>query len=60
MTAASRENEVVTLTTLDAMLEEDINMQSTVIVGNSTTFSWNNYMITPRGYRDKYQLDPTS
>lgn len=60
VTAASRENEVVTLTTLEDMLGEDINMQSTVIVGNSTTFSWNNYMITPRGYRDKYTLDSSS
>jgi len=60
VTAASRENEVVTLTTLESMLDEDINMQSTVIIGNSTTFSWNNYMITPRGYRDKYKLDSSS
>ncbi len=57
VTAASRENEVIRLTTLESMLEEDINMQSTVIIGNSTTFSWNGYMITPRGYRDKYKLD---
>jgi len=42
------------------MLEEDINMQSTVIIGNSTTFSWNGYMITPRGYRDKYKLERSS
>ena len=41
---------------LDKMLEEDINMQSTVIIGNSTTFSWNGYMITPRGYKEKYKL----
>ncbi len=57
VTAASRENEVIRLTTLEKMLDEDINMQSTVIIGNSTTFSWNGYMITPRGYKDKYTLD---
>ncbi len=56
VTAASRENEVVRLTTLGKMLEEEITMQSTVIIGNSTTFSWNGYMITPRGYTDKYTL----
>ncbi len=56
VTAASRENETICLTTLDRMLEEEINMQSTVIIGNSTTFSWNGYMITPRGYKDKYEL----
>lgn len=60
VTAASRENEVICLTTLEAMLDEDINMQSTVIVGNSTTFLWNDYMITPRGYRNKYELDSSS
>lgn len=56
VTAASRENESICLTTLDHMLENEINMQSTVIIGNSTTFSWNGYMITPRGYKDKYEL----
>lgn len=56
VTAASRDNETVCLTTLDHMLDAEINMQSTVIIGNSTTFSWNGYMITPRGYRDKYEL----
>lgn len=60
VTAASRENEIIRLTTLERMLEEDINMQSTIIVGNSTTFSWNGYMITPRGYRDKYKLDKSA
>jgi len=29
VTAASRENEVIRLTALESMLEEDINMQST-------------------------------
>lgn len=57
VTAASRENESICLTRLDRMTEEEITMQSTVIIGNSTTFTWNGYMITPRGYRDKYELD---
>ncbi|HIQ38125.1 MAG TPA: precorrin-3B C(17)-methyltransferase [Desulfocapsa sulfexigens] len=56
VTGASRDNEVIRLTSLEKMLEEEINMQSTVIIGNSTTFSWNGYMITPRGYKDKYKL----
>jgi precorrin-3B C17-methyltransferase len=60
VTAASRENEVIRITTLDKMLEEDINMQSTVIIGNSTTFSWNGYMITPRGYKEKYKLNKST
>lgn len=60
VTAASRATEVIRISSLAHMLEEDINMQSTVIIGNSTTFSWNGYMITPRGYRDKYTLDSHS
>ncbi len=48
--AAMRENENVIITNLKDMLNHDIDMQTTVIIGNSTTFSWNNLMITPRGY----------
>ena len=56
VSAAMRDDEVVTVTDLAGMLEADINMQSTVIIGNSTTFSWHGQMITPRGYKDKYAL----
>ena len=56
VTAATRDNEVVTVTTLDKMLDCEIGMQSTVIIGNSQTYTWKDLMITPRGYRDKYQL----
>lgn len=53
---ASRENESVVLATLDTMLDKDIGMQTTLIVGNSQTFVWNERMITPRGYSKKYGL----
>jgi precorrin-3B C17-methyltransferase / cobalt-factor III methyltransferase len=53
---AMRENETITLTDLGKMPEADISMQSTVIIGNSTTFTWQGRMITPRGYKDKYKL----
>ncbi len=56
VTAATRENEKIIITTLEKMLESDIGMQSTVIIGNSQTFSWNDLMITPRGYSKKYEL----
>jgi len=56
VTAATRENEKIVITTLEAMLEQEIGMQSTVIIGNSQTFTWKDLMITPRGYGDKYQL----
>lgn len=56
VTGATRENEVIILTTLANMLDCEINMQSTVIIGNSQTFVWKGKMITPRGYKDKYRL----
>ena len=56
VTAATRENERIVLTTLDKMLESEIDMQTTIIVGNSMTFSWQGFMVTPRGYAAKYTL----
>lgn len=56
VTGATRDNERIEITTLADMLSCDINMQSTVIVGNASTYIWNNLMITPRGYDRKYAL----
>ena len=56
VTAATRDNETLVVTTLEKMLENEITMQSTVIIGNSQTFAWKELMITPRGYSGKYQL----
>lgn len=56
VTAATREHENVVITNLQDMLEEEINMQSCVLIGNSATFTWRDKMITPRGYKDKYTL----
>lgn len=46
-----REGENYDITTLDKMLDYEINMFSTVIIGNSKTKVLNNKMITPRGYK---------
>lgn len=40
-----------TVSTLEKLPEEDVDMQSTVIIGNSNTYVAGGYMITPRGYR---------
>ncbi|MDG4476714.1 precorrin-3B C(17)-methyltransferase [Thiovibrio frasassiensis] len=56
VTAATRENERIVLTTLAKMLESEIDMQTTIIVGNSMTFAWQGFMVTPRGYAAKYAL----
>jgi cobalt-precorrin 5A hydrolase/precorrin-3B C17-methyltransferase len=47
---AMREQETVIVTDLANMQDSDIDMQTTVIIGNSKTFVWNNLMVTPRGY----------
>ncbi len=47
---AMRDHETVIVTDLGNMRDDDIDMQTTVIIGNSKTFRWNNLMITPRGY----------
>lgn len=48
---ASRRGEEVKITNLkDASLLKDIDMATTIIVGNSKTYVKNGYMITPRGY----------
>ncbi|MDI6744663.1 MAG: precorrin-3B C(17)-methyltransferase [Thermodesulfovibrionales bacterium] len=53
---AMREDEKVIISDLKNMLEHDIDMQTTVIIGNSQTFVWDNRMITPRGYEGKLKV----
>lgn len=48
---AAREGESVIITTLDKMLEHDIDMSTTIIIGNSSTFIFDGRIITPRGYK---------
>jgi cobalt-precorrin 5A hydrolase/precorrin-3B C17-methyltransferase len=54
--AAMREGERVVITNLKNMIEQEINMQTTVIIGNSQTFVWEGWMITPRGYENKFKI----
>jgi precorrin-3B C17-methyltransferase len=54
--SAYRDRQHIVMTTLGSMLEHDIGMLTTVIIGNSTTFMYDGKMITPRGYQRKYTL----
>ncbi|MGD8189573.1 precorrin-3B C(17)-methyltransferase [Brevibacillus ginsengisoli] len=54
--SAYRDRQKVELTTLEHMLDCEIGMLSTVIVGNTSTFVYDGKMITPRGYKRKYTL----
>jgi precorrin-3B C17-methyltransferase len=48
---AMRDSEKIVVDDLADMLKHDIDMQTTIIIGNSQTFSFDEYMITPRGYK---------
>ena len=52
--SAMRAREWTSLTTLADIPFDDVDMQSTLLVGNSTTYTWQGWMITPRGYLQKY------
>ncbi|MHB8809275.1 MAG: precorrin-3B C(17)-methyltransferase [Desulfobulbaceae bacterium] len=53
---AMREQEKVIVTDLANMRDADVDMQTTMIIGNSETFVWNDLLITPRGYENKFKI----
>ena len=48
--SAYRPDEQITLTTLEKLLETPIDMLTTVLIGNQSTRTHEDWMITPRGY----------
>ena len=54
--ASTRADETINITTIDRFDSALVDMQSTVIFGNSKSYIWKNKMVTPRGYLDKYDL----
>ncbi len=57
--SAYRDSQKVVLTNLKDMLDQEIGMLTTVLIGNSSTFFYDGLMITPRGYQRKYTLNQT-
>ena len=55
--SAFRAKQRIEFTTLDTMLDADIGMLSTVLIGNSNTYVKHGLMITPRGYANKYDVE---
>lgn len=55
--SAYRDMQQVVLTDLDNFLDYEIGMLTTVIIGSSNTFMFEGYMVTPRGYTNKYSFD---
>ncbi|MFO7753070.1 MAG: precorrin-3B C(17)-methyltransferase [Desulfobacteraceae bacterium] len=56
---AMRPDETVLVTTLGGLHEHNVNMLTTVFIGNSATYTYQDFMITPRGYSEKYSLGKT-
>lgn len=54
---ATRPGQQVQLTTLGRLHRAAVDMQSTVFVGNQTTYRFGDFLVTPRGYTRKYNLD---
>ena len=52
---AFREDQHVSITTLQSLEDciENVDMFTTVLIGNSTTYIHSNHMVTPRGYEKK-------
>ncbi len=53
---AMRKKQNIEIVTLDDMHTAEIDMQTTVFVGNSTSSQYLDFMYTPRGYAKKYQI----
>jgi precorrin-3B C17-methyltransferase len=47
----------VVLTDLAHLLEQEVGMTTTVIVGSTRSFAFEGFLVTPRGYGDKYERD---
>jgi len=56
---AFRESETIVMTDLDDLPNhsDTLGMISTVIIGNSSTYTYKDLMINPRGYKSKYNLE---
>ena len=55
-TNAYRQQQRVVITDLAHMLDYEVGMNTTIIIGNAITFTYNGRMVTPRGYHTKYNL----
>lgn len=52
--SAMRKDEMVTVVPLEELHKADVNMQTIVFIGNSKSYKYFDFMITPRGYDRKY------
>jgi precorrin-3B C17-methyltransferase len=55
--AAMRENQQVRITNLEDLHHEYVDMQTTVFIGSKTSSRYLDFMVTPRGYAKKYNIE---
>jgi precorrin-3B C17-methyltransferase len=55
--SAYRKLQYAVLSDLDHFLEYEIGMLTTVLIGSSNSYVFEGYMVTPRGYTNKYTSD---
>ncbi len=53
---AYRDGQKVILSTLDSFLNEEIDMFTILIIGNSESYRFNDFIISPRNYSNKYNI----
>ena len=51
-----RKRQTIVHSDLDNFLDYEIGMLTTVLVGSTQTFMFEDYMVTPRGYTNKYTM----
>lgn len=58
--SAYRKLQQTVVTDVDHFLDYEIGMLTTVLVGSSQTYEFEGYMVTPRGYANKYTAEGTA
>ncbi|MBI4217749.1 MAG: precorrin-3B C(17)-methyltransferase, partial [Elusimicrobia bacterium] len=58
--SCKRDMEQIVVTTLAEMLQHEIGMLTTVIIGNTNSYRYLDFIVTPRGYKNKYDLNTSS
>lgn len=56
VTAAGQPDQSLVVTDLDHLLDQQVNMRSVVIIGNSATRRMDHWMVTARGYFDEVSV----
>ncbi len=54
--SAMREAQSVEIVSLEQLDNAQVDMQTVVFIGNSTSFQYGSFMVTPRGYSEKYSI----